>query len=239
MADTIILDNIAHADLCVVPRAGAAFGDGVNQMLVFPTEFAAVQREFPILFARDGAGAWQAVAITGLDRDDNLFLDGDRWTSAYVPAVQRRGPFAIGFRDAARTDPVIHVDLSDARVRPRGGEGVPVFLPHGGNAPYLDAIITALQTIHLGVAATAPLFALLEDLDLIEPVALQVSLSETEHINFEGYATIDGDRLAALDGAGLERLARAGHLATVVHVIASLDNIARLVERRHHRHGRP
>ncbi|HWU95850.1 MAG TPA: SapC family protein, partial [Sphingomonas sp.] len=54
MTRPVALDNVAHADLRVALRHGAAYGDAVNQTLVFPTEFAEAQREFPILFRRDG-----------------------------------------------------------------------------------------------------------------------------------------------------------------------------------------
>ncbi len=235
MAETVILDNVDHAGLRVVVAHGAAYGDAVNQLLVFPTEFRAVQREFPILFVRDPDGAWQSVAITGLERDSNLFLNDGRWETRYVPAVQRRGPFIIGFRDAAQTDPVISIDLGDPRVRRAGNgdsnEGQAVFLPHGGRSPYLEEIIATLQVIFAGIAATVPMFTLLEELDLIEPIALQVSLSDTEHIKLEGYSTIGADRLAGLSADALDRLNRAGHITSVIYVLASLDNIARLIER--------
>jgi hypothetical protein len=45
-------------------------------VLVFPTEFEALQREYPILFRRGRQRRLQAVALLGLDRDENLFLDG-------------------------------------------------------------------------------------------------------------------------------------------------------------------
>ena len=94
------LNNIDHADLRVSPRAGAAFGDAANQAPVFPAEFEDLQREFAILFRRRENGL-QAYALLGLDRDENLFLSGDYWTSRYVPASHQRGPFSIGLsRDA-------------------------------------------------------------------------------------------------------------------------------------------
>jgi hypothetical protein len=96
----VLVNNIDHADLHVAIRAGADYGDSVNQMPIFPSEFEEAQRSFPIVFRRGDAGV-QAFVLLGLDRDENLFLSGDRWTSAYVPAIQRRGPFSIVRRPAA------------------------------------------------------------------------------------------------------------------------------------------
>jgi hypothetical protein len=234
MTNTARLDNIAHANLHVMPHFGPAYGDAVNQLLIFPTEFQAVQREFPILFSRDAAGAFQAVAIVGLERDQNLFLTGDKWNARYIPAVQRRGPFVIGFRDSQGGDrePVILVDLDDPRVRMGPGTGLPIFLPHGGNAPYLEEISAVLRMIHIGHAANAPMFECFEELGLVEPVSLQLKLSDSEQIDMQDYFTIPPERLAALSSAALDRLNKAGLLATAIHVGASLDNFVHLIERR-------
>ena len=60
MTNKVLLNNIDHQDLRVVPVHGAEHGDSVNQMMVFPTEFEALQREYPILFRRDDEGAAEA-----------------------------------------------------------------------------------------------------------------------------------------------------------------------------------
>ena len=44
MTNIVLLDTIAHADLRVATGYAAGFGDAVNQCVVFPTEFDAVQR---------------------------------------------------------------------------------------------------------------------------------------------------------------------------------------------------
>src|ERR1051326_1222422 len=95
MTNRVLLNNIEHKDLRVVSRCGPAYGDAVNQMAVFPTEFEELQREFVILFRKDREGTYQAIILLGFDKDENLFLAEDRWTSRYVPAIQQRGPFSI------------------------------------------------------------------------------------------------------------------------------------------------
>ncbi|RYG52825.1 MAG: hypothetical protein EOO01_05900, partial [Chitinophagaceae bacterium] len=96
----------------------------------------APQREFAIIFRRRDEGL-QAYALLGLDRDENLFLSGDYWTSRYVPASHQRGPFSIGMvrgTSDAVSQPMLHVDRDDPRVG--DDDGLPLFLEHGGNTPY-------------------------------------------------------------------------------------------------------
>src|SRR5687768_5250686 len=98
----VLLNNVDHRDLRVITRRGAEFGDAVNQVMVFPTEFEAAQREYPILFRRDAEGVLRPVAVLGLTRGENLFLAGEgEWRASYVPALLSRGPFSI----AAPGDP--------------------------------------------------------------------------------------------------------------------------------------
>ena len=234
MTNRVALDNVAHHDLKVALRHGAAFGDNVNQMLIFPTEFEEAQREFPILFRRDPDEGLQALALLGLDRDENLFLEGDRWTSRYVPALQQRGPFLIGVTGNGQTpgtqEPTIHLDLDDPRVGAADGE--PLFLPHGGNARYLDHIGQVLQRLYVGMEAAQPMYATFDALGLIQPIALEVMLSEDQRYTIDGYEIVARENLAALSSAGLEQLHRAGYLSAAFLVAASLGNISQLIERK-------
>src|SRR4030095_12157074 len=68
MTNRVFLNNVEHRDLRVVTRHSVDFGDGINQVLVFPTEFEELQREYPILFRRAADGDFQAVALLGNPR---------------------------------------------------------------------------------------------------------------------------------------------------------------------------
>lgn len=233
MSTTARIDNVAHANLRLHPGSGAQFGDAVNQALLFASEFEAAQREYPILFRKDEDGTLQALAILGLDRDENLFLEGEVWTANYVPAMLRRGPFLIGIAQSG--EPVIHIDLAHPRIAAAGGAGDPLFLPHGGNAPALEAGLDALRAIHIGSEATPVMTALFSDLGLVEPIALQVQLSDTESFDFDGYYAITFERIGALDGTALARLNTAGLLDVAIFAASSLGNIAQLIKRKNRR----
>lgn len=232
MTNKILLNNVDHHDLRLIPRHGAEHGDSVNQLLVFPTEYEEIQREYPIFFRKDAKGDFQSVALLGLDRDENLFLEGDHWQARYVPAIQARGPFSIVLQEQSlhgeRREPMIHVDLDDPRVD--RDEGEPLFLPHGGNSPYLENIAGVLRRIFTGLEMARLMFASFDQLGLIQPVAVEIKLSETRQYNLPNLYTIEQDRLGALDGAALERLHGAGYLRLAFLAAASLGNVARLIE---------
>jgi hypothetical protein len=231
MTNKVLLNNVDHQDLRIDTRHGAAFGDAVNQVLIFPTEYEEVQREYPIFFRKDEAGGFQSIALLGLDKDENLFLGDGGWEARYVPAMQERGPFSIALQEqpgAPEPQPMIHIDLDHSRVG--ADEGEKLFLPHGGNAPYLEQVTAVLRLIYTGLEVGKPMFAAFEELGLIRPVAVEVQLSADEQYVLPDFHAIDEASLAALDGAALERLHKGGFLRAAILAAASLGNVNRLIE---------
>ena len=225
------LNNVDHADLRVAQGYGAPFGDATNLTRVFPPEFEALQREYVILFLPDPEGGMQAVVLLGLDRDENLYLEGDEWAARYVPAMHRRGPFSIGVQagdlPGERRDPRINVDLDHPRVVREGGEAV--FRRHGGNSDYLDGASRALSIIYEGLEQTAPMFAAFAQAGLVEPVAIDITIGESQRYDLDRFHAISRERLAALAGPDLDLLHRQGWLTMAIHVASSIANIERLI----------
>lgn len=236
MTNKVLLNNVDHHDLKLAMRHGAAAGEGVNQTVIFPTEFAEAQRDYPILFARSDEGAYQAVALLGLERDENLFLSESGWTG-WLPALFERGPFSIGVRQRqdGGSEPMIHIDLDDPRVGRDAGD--PLFLPQGGNAPALDRAATALRTIYQGSEIADAMYPAWDALGLLQPLAIAVHLSETERVELPGYYTVASDRVGSLTDAELGQLHRAGFLAPIFLVMASLANINRLIALKNAKRG--
>lgn len=233
MTNTQLLNNIDHLDLKVVTRHGPEFGDSINQAIVFPTEFAEVQREYPILFRKDRDGKFQSVALLGFDKGENLFLTDSGWQARHIPVIHQRGPFMIGFQDQdvdgeIRREPVIYVDLDDPRVSDT--EGQPVFLPHGGNAPYLQHVSQVLRAINGGVSKERDMFAAFEEAGLIEPAALDIQLDQHTAYQVPDVYSISEEKLAALDAGTLSTLHQEGYLRLAYLVLASLPNVNRLIE---------
>ncbi len=233
MTNRIVLNNVDHGDLTVSPRFGAAFGDQVNSVRLFPTEYEAASREYAILFRRDADSAQTfAVALLGLDADENLFLEGGRWNARYVPAVQARGPFSIGLQrneDGTPGEALIHIDLDDPRVG-KGETGHPVFLAQGGNAPYLTHIIEVLRAISDGLEIEPAMIGAFAEFELLQPMQLQIQIDDSRRYDLVDFLTVDAARLMALNGAALEKLHRAGFLRLAFAAASSLGNISQLIE---------
>ncbi|HSX64074.1 MAG TPA: SapC family protein [Pseudoxanthomonas sp.] len=239
MARYELLNNVAHKDLRVITRFGHEFGDDVGMVPAFPSEYAELQREYPIFFRKDrDSGQWQSVALLGFEQHENLFLRDGRWNAAYLPGAAAKGPFLIGFQEQLidgelREEPVIHIDLDHPRVS--FSEGEAVFLPHGGNSPYLQHIADVLHGIRNGAEFGTAMFAAFDSMGLIQPFNLDVQLDEKHRVTVSGLHGIDRERLAVLDAASLLRLNQAGYLEGAYLVLASLHNVRRLMAEKQRR----
>ena len=240
MTRLVMLNNIQHKDLRVITsRHGSQFGDNVGTVLTFPTEYADVQREYPIFFRKDAkTGDYTSVALLGFAKDENLFLAGDRWEAAYVPGIIARGPFLIGFQEREeggelRREPVIHVDLEHPRISETEGERV--FLEQGGNSRYLDNVAAILKGINEGLAVSKAMFSAFAALELIEPLKVEIKLDAEEKYELLGLHTISEQKLRNLDAEPLHNLHRSGFLQGAFLVLASLNNLGHLIERKRRR----
>lgn len=239
MARYELLNNVAHHDLRVITRFGPGFDDACGMVPAFPTEFAELQREYPVFLRRDVDGAgFHAVALLGFDKTENLFVRGGQWHAGYLPGIVAKGPFLIGFQEqwidgALRREPVIHVDLDHPRVS--RSEGEPVFLPHGGNSGYLDHVAEVLRGIRDGIEAARAMYAAFDALGLIQPLQLQLQFDDSHSATLSGLHGIDRERLAALDAASLHELHRAGWLEGLYLLLASQYALRRLVAEKQRR----
>ncbi len=72
-------------------------------------------------------------------------------------------------------------------------------------------------------------FEKLESMNLLEPVSIEVTLSNVEKITFPSYYTINGERLSRLGGESLADLNKLGILSLVFFALSSLTNFQRLI----------
>lgn len=235
MKNNVLLNNVSHQNLKVITRFGAEFGDNVGSVMVFPTEFVELQKEYPILFRRNPeTQKYYATALLGLNKSENLFLNpeiGSGWAASYIPASVAKGPFLIGFQslDSGKTqNTVIHINLDHVKVSQQ--DGYPLFLEHGGNSPYLEHIAKVLNLIHQGMIVQDVMFELFSEFDLLEAIDIDIDLNNGEKYKLTGNYTINEEKLAELSGDKLEKLNKMSFLPLAYAAITSLTNIRKLTD---------
>ena len=238
MANHQILDNVTHKDVKIITERGADYGDNIASVLTFPAEFRNVQSSFPICFCKDpDTGSFHAAALLGFEENENLFLDDNIWSAAYVPIMLERQPFLLGQSASHQgdSDPeiLLHIDMDSPRVSLT--EGQPVYLKHGGNSAFLERIASIMRAISDGRQQSRYFIDTLLKHELIESFALSVPLADGSKNQLQGFYTIAEEKLNSLPESVIIEFMSNGYLQAIYMVIASFSNFRELIARKEKR----
>lgn len=234
MSKHAILTADTHRDLRVSTYRGPEMGDDVMCCVTVPAEFRQVQNEYPILFRMNAErDAFSAFALFGFENGENLFLDGDRWTARYRPLAIDIQPFLIGLPTGGKGEKQVHIDMASARIS--DGEGMRVFDDHGRPTPYMETIAEKLGELDAGYQASADFYAALVKYNLLEPMALDITLNDGSTNRFVGFHVIHEERFRALEADDVVALHAKDYLLPIYMALASLSNIGALVDRKNSR----
>ncbi|MBS0417000.1 MAG: SapC family protein [Proteobacteria bacterium] len=227
MTQIVPLNRETHRDLKVDGRSSAAYGDNRRFVQVIVKEFGQLLVHYPILFSKDAqTGQFYCGAVLGFDEGENLFLHEWQDPEFYRPLMLQRGPFFAQGPDVA-------IDLDDPRVGAEDGKSL--FTDQGKPTRYLQSIIWAFQDLEAGVQMTKLFIARLLELKLIEPVDVEVELSDGSIRRCVGLYTIDQEMLLRLGNEAVVELYRRGYLRLIHYMIASQKQVAILARKKNAR----
>lgn len=204
-----------------------------NAIPISYAEFAPAARHYPLVFASsDGGKTYAPVAVLGLADGQNLFCNGETWTPGiYVPAYARRYPFCmakVNVEAVEQSNRLICVEksrLDDAR-------GELLFDEQGEPVAKWTEMQRLLTEYEADLARGRELCTLLADYGLLQPFTLQASAAQGGQLQLTGMHRVDETRIEHLNESQFRNLARKGVLGRIYAHLLSLENFARLLERR-------
>lgn len=223
------LNRDAHRNLKVRGVPSFGYAAGTNSVPLTGNEFAAAARQLPILFVPDARQQPSPIALLGLRRDENLFVEADgRWSGNYIPAFVRRYPYVLVEKDGSND---FTVGIDEAYPGFNTEEGDPMFTEDGTEAPALKRAIEFLNAYRTEATRTQDFAAQLQRLDLLIPRVINVALKDGSKFSLEGFSVVDEARLGKLDDKEAGNLLRSGYLAWIHMHLLSIHNIADLSSR--------
>ncbi|MFQ3196453.1 MAG: hypothetical protein ACI81A_000154 [Paraglaciecola sp.] len=229
-----VLDNINHQHLRVITAHKTEFGDVASYSNVFVSEFRHAQADYPILFRKNTETAeFEAICMFGFAAQENLFLDNQGWHASYIPLSIERQPFLIGLQHGdqpGQNEPqaMVNIDMDSPRVSQTEGELL--FLEQGGQSPYLQRISSVLKAIHQGHSETKAFIDELIKNDLLESVAINVTLNDGSHHELASLYTINEDKLKQLSSDRVFEFHQSGYLQHIYMIMGSMSNMSKLIE---------
>ena len=210
-----------------------AFCRKLNALAISFSEFAAAGRDYPIVFASlDGGKTFAPVAVLGLGKGQNLFLDasGEWDRGAYVPAFVRRYPFCISklYVDGEpRSERVVCV--AKAYVDPGG---VQLFDAQGRPSARWSDTERLLAGYEADLDRTAQMCAAFARLRILAPFSMQVLEDGGEPaVRLDGMYRVDEAKLGDLKPASHKVLVGKSFMGRIYAHLHSLENFSRLYAR--------
>jgi hypothetical protein len=227
MVNLVTLDNRAHRNLRI-SRHTSAQAAQVDAVSVVPREFQRLVAHYPIFFIKSAAsGRFEPVALLGFQKKENLFFVQGRWDVAYVPLQIQRQPFSLIPGQGALD---IAIDLDSSQVQ--AGEGERVFQDDGQPTRYLQNISSMLSALVSGSAEGYAFTGKLAELNLLEPVKINIEFVDHSEASLEGLYWIAAAVLKALPPTQLAELRDREFLEWLYFQTASVAHVSGLVARR-------
>jgi len=209
----------------------------VNAVSVIPREFPRLLAHYPIFFTKSSEnGQFEPAALLGFERGENLFLTDNAWDSVYIPLQIQRQPFALIPRHGLEgTQPALDLALDLESPHVQAGTGERLFQDDGRATPFLQNINSMMSALVTGSREAYDFTRRLAELNLLEPVQIDVEFVDRSQTKFQGLFWIAAQVLKALTAAQLAELRDREYLEWMYFQMASLAHVSSLVARKNKR----
>lgn len=205
------------------------FSKHVNAVPLTAVEFGPASAEYAIVFMGT-PGAYMPTVILGMRDRQNLYLNEDgSWRAKYLPAFIRRYPFVFASDEGGKRF-TLCVDEAFAGCN-QAGLGERLFDAEGTRTQYLDGVLNFLQQYQGQFELSQAFCKKLHDLDVLEPMQAQVTLSTGEKLALAGFMAVNRDRLKKLSADTLADLVRSNEMELIYLHLLSIRNLSLLAER--------
>lgn len=220
-----------HKELRILSERSEDMGDGMMCAVTFPEEFRSLQSHYPILFQKNQErDEILCLALFGFENGENLYLKDGKWDARYVPLAMDIQPFIIGMPENESEDRKVVIDMDSPRIGE--GEGTRIFDEHGAPTTYLENVSKKLAYLDEGFKNSSDYVDCLQKYDLLEPLSIDVTLKDGAKNRLIGFHTIHEERFKELDVSALKEFKDKGYLLPTYMMLASLSNLADLIERK-------
>ncbi len=225
------LNKEVHGELYIEGIEGYTHTKETNSIYIAAIEFLRVSREYPIVFAKGIDDVIFPVALLGLEKNKNLFVDekGD-WAAEYIPAYVRRYPFILATPDDSKDNFTVCIDESFPGFN-TAEEGKALFDDKGEQSDILDQAVDFLKDYQTHVKLTSLFCENLSKLDILEPMQANIERSSGEKMSLGGFMGVNREKLKELKPAKLAELLKSDQMELIFAHLASLSNLNELMKR--------
>jgi hypothetical protein len=216
-----------HGDWSVKAGGSYEFAKHINSAPLTAVEFPNAAAEYSIVFAGNDEGVMPAVILGVRDRENLYVTDDGKWSAKYIPAFVRRYPFVFSLSgDGKQFILCIDEEFSGCN---QDGVGERLFDAEGERTQYLQNVLNFANEYQARFTRTQLFCKKLKDLDLLEPMQAQITLTTGKTLNLGGFQAVNRERLKKLTDEQLLDLAKTDELELIHLHLHSLRNFNAMV----------
>ena len=225
------LNKDVHGELYIEGIEGYTHTKETNSIYIAAIEFLQVSREYPIVFAKGADDVVFPVALLGLEKNKNFFVDDKgAWTANYIPAYVRRYPFILATADDKKDNFAVCIDESFPGFN-TAKEGRALFDDKGEQNDILNQAVDFLKDYQSHVKLTTLFCENLSKLDILEPMQANIERASGEKMSLGGFMGVNREKLKALKPAKLAELLKSDQMELIFAHLASMSNLNALMKR--------
>ncbi|WP_016955241.1 SapC family protein [Catenovulum agarivorans] len=190
---------------------------------------------YPIVISKnEQTGQFATSVLLGLEKNENLFWQDKQWQAVYVPMQVRRQPFFVGQEpsvdEPGKTKYVLCIDENSPALSFDQGEAL--FDENGEQTEVFKQSYQVISDILKDEPITQDFVQSLVELDLIEPMSLDIVLDNQQKLQINGLYTISNERLSMLKATELAMLNDKGYLGACFAIAHSVAQIYALIQKK-------
>lgn len=204
----------------------------LNAVFVSAAEMPQIATQYAIFFINagrneQGGNDYAPIAVLGLAKGENLYVDGGAWRATVLPAQLAMYPLCVARVASDRY--AVCLDESWPGVV-AGGAGQRLFGDDGQPSEFTRRMQTALEQMEAQVDQTRAVGRRLAELDLLRQRRFDATLPDGRKVAVDGFFMVDEERVKALDDAQIVALQREGLLGLIHAHWISAGHMRRLIQ---------
>jgi len=199
---------------------------------VYTPEFSKAGIDYPIIFVKDPESEeFFAAGMWGLEPNENLFVEGDKWVGGYFPASVRCYPFAV--QQDPQTPERLFIGLYETADVVNKEEGNLIFNEDGTETDWMKEVKEFLVRVFQQEEMTKQFVAKLNELELLVPQGLTLTTAnDGKKHDVSGFYVVDREKLNNLAGEDFEHMRTSGALELVYQHLMSLEAIQKVLRKK-------
>lgn len=220
-----------HQNLKVSGERDLSHANNQHIVPLSASEYAQASNSFPIVIIKENkSGIYRSVVMLGLEEGENLYAEGEKWKSIYIPQSISMVPFVLGLDPEKENTLTTCIDMDSPYVSEEKGQAL--FDAEGNDSPFYQTVKESMGRIYNNEINTDKFIKELLANDLLTELELNVASDKGEKKRLVGLFGIDEKKLSALPDEKVIDFHKRGLFIPIHAMLSSLGQVHRLAQLR-------